>query len=148
LFYYSFFMAKAELKTKVTNENPRNYLNTLPDRQQREDCFKILDMMKRATGDEPRMWGPSIIGFGHQVLTYDTGRELDWMVTGFAPRKANITLYALKDSVEQSHLLKALGKHKTGKGCLYIKRLSDIDTTVLQKLIAAYVKLPDSAEGE
>ena len=141
-------MAKAELKTKVTDEDPRNYLNTLPDRQQREDCFKILDMMKRSTGEEPRMWGPTIIGFGHQLLKYDTERELDWMVTGFAPRKGNITLYVLRNSAEQSDLLRTLGKHKTGKGCLYIKRLSDIDTTVLQKVIDTYVKRPDSAVGE
>lgn len=133
-------MAKAELKTKITNENPRNYLNTLTDRQQREDCFKILDMMKRSTGEEPEMWGPAIIGFGHRTLRYESGRELDWMVIGFAPRKSNITLYALGGSAERTSLLDKLGKYKTGKGCLYIKRLSDVDTSVMQQLIDTFVK--------
>jgi hypothetical protein len=140
-------MAKAELKTKVTNEDPRNYLNTLTDRQQREDCFKIVEMMKKSSGVGPKMWGPAIVGFGHQVLKYETGRELDWMVVGFAPRKGNITLYTLSDSAEQTKLLDKLGKFKTGKGCLYIKRLSDIDITVLQQLIDQFIANRGSKSG-
>lgn len=96
--------------------------------------------MQAATKAPPKMWGTSVIGFGTQTLKYPSGRELDWMIIGFSPRKANTVLYLAVDLTQHNELLAQLGKHKTGKGCLYIKHLSDIDTAVLKKLIALSVK--------
>jgi hypothetical protein len=95
--------------------------------------------MKKVTKAEPKMWGPAIVGFGEIRLKYDSGRELDWMIVGFSPRKANLTLYALGGS-EKPELMKRLGKHKTGKGCLYINKLSDVDIKVLEELVTQAVK--------
>lgn len=129
-------MAKAEIKTKETDASVEEFLNKT-DEGQRADSIKIIEMMKRATGDEPKMWGTSIIGFGSKVYTSPaTGREVDWMKIGFSPRKGNLSLYVLHHgSAKQQALLEKLGKHKTGKGCLYIKRLSDVDEKVLEKII-------------
>ena len=129
-------MAKAELKTKKSADSVEGFLNSVKDKQQRKDSFVILDLMKKTTGEKPVMWGTSIIGFGNIHLKYATGRELDWMKIGFSPRKQNLTLYVLCHSKEQNELLGKLGKHKTGQSCLYINKLSDIDTTVLKKIIA------------
>ena len=128
-------MAKAELKTKKTELSVDDFLNAIKDRGVRADSIAIVKMMQKATGDKPKMWGTAIIGFGNVVLKYDSGRELDWMKIGFSPRKANLTLYGIKNSEGQDTLLKKLGNYKEGKGCLYINKLSDIDTTVLKKLI-------------
>ena len=128
-------MAKAELKTKKTKASVKDFLSALKDEQQRKDSLLVARMMEKATGDKPEMWGPSIVGFGHVTLRYPSGRELDWMKIGFSPRKQNLTLYVLNGSKEQIELLKKLGKHKTGKGCLYINRLADVDTNVLEKII-------------
>ena len=133
-------MAKSELKTKETDASVEDFLNSLTDDQQRADAFKVLEMFERITGERPKMWGPAIIGFGHRLLKYDSGRELDWMVTGFSPRKASLTLYGLDIGGSNAKLLDGLGKHKTGKGCLYIKRLTDIDERVLETMIAAALK--------
>jgi hypothetical protein len=128
-------MAKAEIKTKETDSSVDEFLNSLPE-EQREDSFKIVGMMKRSTGDVPKMWGSAIIGFGNRVYRSPaTGREVDWMKVGFSPRKANLSLYILNGAARQAGLLEKLGKHKTGKGCLYIKRLSDIDEKVLERII-------------
>ena len=131
-------MAKAEIKTKKTDASVEKFLNDVPDEEQRADAFKVLDMMKRITGEEPKMWGTSIVGFGE--LTYKspaTGREVDWMKIGFSPRKGNLSLYVLNQSSKQGELVEKLGKHKTGKGCLYIKRLSDVDNEVLKQVITS-----------
>lgn len=128
-------MAKAELKTKETGANVEKFLNGVADEQQREDAFRVLEIFKRVTGEEPKMWGPAIIGFGSRVLKYESGRELDWPITAFSPRKGNLTLYVLNRSHKQPELLEKLGKHKTSGGCLHIKRLSDVDGRVLEKLI-------------
>lgn len=128
-------MAKAELKTKQTSASVEDFLHALADEQQRADSFEIVKMMERATGEKAKMWGPSIIGFGQTTLKYDSGRELDWMKIGFSPRKANLTLYLSCSVQKHAKQLDRLGKHKTGKGCLYIKRLSDVDTGVLQEII-------------
>ncbi len=134
-------MAKAEIKTKETDASVDDFLNGLADEQQREDAEKIIAMMKSLTGDEPKLWGVSIVGFGNLVYKSPaTGREVDWMKIGFAPRKGNLSLYVLTGSAAQAKLLEKLGKHKTGKGCLYIKRLSDVDERVLEKVIAAACK--------
>jgi len=125
----------AELKTKKTEASVEDFLNKIKDEDTRRDCFEIAKMMKHATRSDPKMWGSSIIGFGHRRLKYASGRELDWMLIGFSPRKANITLYIAGGVEKQTALLKKLGKHSTGKGCLYIKKLNDIDTKVLKELL-------------
>ena len=134
-------MAKAVIKTKQTDESVDKFLQSVTDEQQREDAYKVMQMMQRITGDEPKMWGASIIGFGNRVYTSPaTGREVDWMKIGFSPRKSALTLYVLNGGEAQATLLGKLGKHKTGKGCLYIKRLSDVDVDVLEDLVAAACK--------
>ena len=132
-------MAKAELKTKQTDQSVDEFLNSIADERQRADSFKLLKIFEKATGEKPKMWGAAIIGFGHRLLKYDSGRELDWMITGFSPRKANLTLYILGDAAKQAEKLEQLGKHKTGKGCLYIKELSDVDESILTQMIEACV---------
>ena len=134
-------MAKAELKTRPNDASVEGFLNGVADEQQRIDSFRVLEMMKRVTGEEPKMWGDAIIGFGSQALKYATGRELDWPLTGFSPRKGNLTLYLSMDGFAKyaEHLAK-LGKHKTSKACLYVKRLSDIDEAVLADLVKDSVK--------
>lgn len=124
----------AELKTKENDASVEDFLDGVDDEQKRADCKKIAEWMRKATGDDPKMWGDSIIGFGSRVMKYSTGRELDWLKIGFAPRKANISLYGLIGKRAED-LLSKLGKHKTGKGCLLIKKLSDVDEDVLSAMI-------------
>ena len=131
-------MAKAKLKTKKTDESVEAFLAGIADPQQREDSRELVTIMSRLSGDKPKMWGSAIIGFGSTVLKYDSGRELDWMKVGFSPRKDSLTLYGL--AISTSDLLSVLGKHKTGKGCLYIKRLFDIDLKVLEQMITTALK--------
>jgi hypothetical protein len=133
-------MAKTELKTKQTEASVEDFLNGVEDEKVREDCRKISAMMSEATASEPKMWGANIVGFGSQHLKYASGRELDWLIVGFSPRKANITLYLTYAEEWNEELLAKLGKHKTGKGCLYFKRLKDVDEDVLRKLIDESVK--------
>ena len=125
----------AELKTKKTEASVEDFLNKIKDQDVRQDCFEIAKIMKQATRSDPKMWGSSIVGFGSRHLKYASGRELDWMVIGFSPRKANITLYLPGGVENQAALLKQLGKYTTGKGCLYIKKLKDVDTKVLKELV-------------
>lgn len=129
----------AELKTKLTNASVDKFLKGVKDEQTRADCYQIIEMMNKATKAEPKMWGTSIIGFGNIHLKYESGRELDWFPIGFSPRKQNITLY-LMGGLEQAELLGKLGKYSTGKGCLYIKKLVDVDVKVLNKLITTSAK--------
>jgi len=134
-------MAKAEIKTKMTDASVEEFLDSIADEQKRADSYAIIEMMKKITGETPKMWGPSIIGFGETVYRSPaTGREVDWMKLGFSPRKANLTLYVLHHGVDQTALLDKLGKHTRSKGCLYIKRLSDVDKRVLEKLISSACK--------
>lgn len=128
----------AELKTQVTKASVDKFLQGIRDENKREDCFQILKIMKKATKAEPKMWGPSIIGFGDYHYKYASGRENDWFMAGFSPRVQNITLYSMGGF--DPELLKKLGKHKTGKGCLYINRLEDVDKKVLSELIQKSVK--------
>ena len=128
-------MAKAELKTQLTDASVEDFLNSLENPVRRADSFRVLEMFKRITGEEPKMWGPAIVGFGHSVLKYDSGREMDWMEAAFSPRKANLTLYVICDSPKQPELLAKLGKHTTSAACLYVKRLSDVDEKVLEDVI-------------
>lgn len=125
----------AELKTKKTEESVEAFLKKVSDDQKQKDAFAILAMMEKATKAKGKMWGSAIIGFGNKVLKYDSGRELDWFVMGFSPRKANFALYIHGAVDKQQALLKKLGKHKTGKGCLYINKLEEIDQAVLKEII-------------
>ncbi len=133
-------MAKYELQTKKTEASVEDFLNAIEDEQKRTDAFAVAEMMRKATKAEPKMWGPAIVGFGSSKYKYPDGREMDWMQLAFSPRKQNLTLYVVDGSAEQQKLLDKLGKHSTGKGCLYIKRLSDVDMKVLKELIAASVR--------
>ncbi|MBL1218917.1 MAG: DUF1801 domain-containing protein [Planctomycetes bacterium] len=130
----------AELKTKKTRASVEKFLNGVKDEGRREDCFAILKMMQQATRSEPSMWGSSIVGFGSCHLKYASGRELDWFLVGFAPRKNDLTLYIMPGFDKYGDLLGQLGKHKTGKSCLYIKRLTDVDRKVLKQLITESVR--------
>jgi hypothetical protein len=130
----------AEPKTRMTEASVTKFIDGFDDEQKRDDCFEIIEMMKIASGESPKMWGTAIIGFGAQRIVYATGRELDWPVIAFSPRKQNLALYLMPEFLEASSLLKNLGKHKTSKGCLYIKSLNDVDTTVLQSIFNASVK--------
>jgi hypothetical protein len=125
----------AELKTKKTELSVDDFLNTVADEQKRKDAFALLAMMEKATKSKAKMWGGAIIGFGEQVLKYDSGRELDWFIMGFSPRKQNFALYINNAVNKNEALLKKLGKHKTGKGCLYINKLEEVDTGVLKEII-------------
>ena len=125
----------AELKTKRNKGNVEAFINGVHDEKKRQDSFKILELMKKVTGNEPEMWGDSIVGFGSYHYKYASGREGDWLATGFSPRKQNMTLYIMDGFDEYEELLSQLGKHKTGKSCLYINKLEDVDLQVLRKLV-------------
>jgi len=129
----------AKLKTKQTEASVDKYLNTIEDLRRRDDCAAISMLMKKVTKCEPRMWGPSIIGFGSYHYRYDTGHEGDACLVGFSFRKPEIVIYIAQGFEPREKLLQALGKHRTGKVCVYIKRLSDIDVAVLEKLVKASV---------
>jgi hypothetical protein len=126
----------AELKTKPTNVSVDDYVDKIDDETVRDDCRALIKMMQKITGAPPVMWGPSIIGFGKYHYKYPSGHEGEMAIAGFSPRKTNITVYAfpIKD------LMAKLGKHKSSKGCIYFKRLSDIDTAVLEKIIKTNVQ--------
>jgi len=134
-------MAKnAEVKTKVNEASVEGFLNSVADEQARKDCFEILKMMKQVTKEEPKMWGASIVGFGSYHYKGASGREGDWMLIGFSPRKQNLTLYLMHGFDVHKDLLKNLGKHKTSMGCLYIKNLDDVDKKILKELVTESVK--------
>jgi len=134
-------MAKnAELKTKKTEASVEAFLAAIQDESVREDCTEITRIMKQAAKDEPKMWGSSIVGFGHYHYKYASGRENDWFQIGFSPRKQNITIYFMGSLADHAASLQKLGKHTTGKGCLYIKNLEDIDKKVLKEILVNAVK--------
>lgn len=125
----------SDMKTRPTEQSVERYLEQIADEQQRADSRALSAIMAEVSGAEPRMWGENIVGFGSYHYRYASGREGDWMLTGFAPRKQNLTLYLSYGLEQQADLLGRLGKHKIGKACLYIKRLSDVDQAVLRELI-------------
>jgi hypothetical protein len=129
----------AELKTKPTDASVDEYLDTIADPRRRADCVAISALMKRVTKFEPRMWGPSIVGFGSYHYRYESGHEGDACLAGFSFRKPEIVVYIAEGFESREKLLQQIGKHRTGKVCLYIKRLSDIDVGVLEKLVKASV---------
>jgi hypothetical protein len=131
-----------ENKTKQTSASVEDFINSVKEEQKRKDSFVLLEMMKRATGEEPKMWGSSIIGFGNiKLKSPATGREVDWLRIGFSPRKANLSLYLTGDVRMHAASLEKLGRHKTGVGCIYINKLEDIDMKVLKELIDAALKM-------
>jgi hypothetical protein len=130
----------AELKTTRNDQNPEAFLNTVEDEKKRQDSFTILNLMQEVTGEKPVMWGSSIIGFGNYHYKYKSGREGDWFVVGFSPRKQNLTLYITGGFDQYDNLLSKLGKYKTGKACLYIKKIEDVDLDALKELVSASVK--------
>ena len=125
----------AELKTKATTSSVSHFLDELDDDERRNDCHAVLKIMQQATGAKPKMWGPSIVGFGDYRYTNARGAGVDWFLIGFSPRKRDLTLYLTPGSARRADLLKALGKHTTGKACVYIKRLADVDPEVLRALV-------------
>ena len=130
----------AENKTKPTKSSVTAFLNKIHDKQLRNDCFAILDMMQKVSKAEPVMWGSAIIGFGSYHYVYESGREGDTVIIGFSPRKQNISIYLMGGLKNIEDELSKLGKYKTGKGCLYIKALSDVNTEVLKKAFAKAFK--------
>jgi hypothetical protein len=126
----------AELKTKKTALSVHAFLKKIPEVQKRKDAVTILGLMEKATKAKGKMWGTAIVGFGDRHLKYESGRELDWFVMGFSPRKQNLALYISGAVQERKALLKKLGKHKTGKSCLYINKLEEVDLDVLKEIIS------------
>jgi len=129
----------AENKTKPTKLSVAAFINGLTDQARRADAKALVELMQSASGEKPQMWGPSIIGFGSYHYKYDSGREGDMPLVGFSPRKAATVLYNMTGSSEAKLLLAKLGKHTTGKGCIYIKKLADVDQRVLQAMVVKSV---------
>ncbi|MEM8695615.1 MAG: DUF1801 domain-containing protein [Pseudomonadota bacterium] len=127
----------AENKTKPIEKSPADFIAAVEPDWKREDAETICAMMERLSGEKPKMWGPSIIGFGQYHYRYDSGREGDFMLTGFSPRKTALTLYIMGGFPRHEDIMARLGKYKTGKSCLYVKRLSDVDLDVLEELVTA-----------
>jgi hypothetical protein len=127
-------MAKYEAKTKVTAVDPRKFIEKVKSETKRKDSHELVAMMQDITGAPPKMWGPSIVGFGSYRYTYASGRSGEICITGFSPRSGALVVY-LGPGIDNNKLIRKLGKHKTGKGCLYINKLDDVDRGVLRKLI-------------
>lgn len=131
----------AEQKTKPTEQSVESFLNKIGEEQVRDDCRTLMRLMKKITGSPAKMWGSSIIGFGKYHYKYESGHEGDSCLTGFSPRKQNISIYVMPGYTEHGNFLEQLGKHKAGKGCLYIKKLDDVDMSMLEKLIKQSVEV-------
>lgn len=129
-----------ELKTKPTAASVVKFINSVSDEKRREDCFALIEIMSQITKQPPKMWGPSIVGFGTYHYKYESGHEGDMCLTGFSPRKAALTLYILPCFEQHSELMKTLGKYKAGKACIYVKKLDDFHLPTLKKLIRESVK--------
>ncbi|MDZ4713462.1 MAG: DUF1801 domain-containing protein [bacterium] len=128
----------AVIKTKQNLASVEDFINSVPAEQKRKDSYVLLEMMKKASGEDPKMWGGSVIGFGSKrYKSPASGREVDWLLIGFSPRKANLSIYITVGIKEHEAALKKLGKHKTGVGCLYINKLEDVDMKVLKGMIEA-----------
>lgn len=130
----------SDLKTKKTRASVRKFLESVENQTRREDAFEVLELMERVTGEAPAMWGKSIVGFGSYHYKYASGQEGDFMLVGFSPRKQNLVLYIMPGFSAYDELMKKLGKHKTGKSCLYINKLEDVHLPTLRKLVRESVK--------
>lgn len=126
----------SDLKTQPTGASVLEFLNSVEHKKRREDGLRLLEIFKEVTGREPIMWGPSIVGFGIYKYTYPDGRQIDWMMSGFSPRKHNLSLYISAGFSRNEALRNQLGKHKTSVACLYINKLEDVDIDVLKEIIA------------
>lgn len=133
-------MAQAVVKTKPTGDSVYEFINKVENEQKRTDSLTILEYMKKVTNEEPVLWGPSLIGFGYHIVKSPSGREVEWFHIGFSPRKANLSLYVKGSILRDEERMKTLGKHKTGGGCLYINKLSDVDFDVLKEIINDSIK--------
>jgi len=125
----------ADNKTQPTEASVREFLDGVENETRRADAKQVLELMREVTGEEPRMWGPSIVGFGAYRYRYESGREGDWFLAGFSPRKSNLVVYIMSGFPRHAELMERLGKHRTGKSCLYINRLEDVDLDVLRELV-------------
>ena len=134
----------AKIKTTETSKSVTDFINAVSDEIKRKDSFQIIDIMQKQTGFEPKMWGPGIIGFGNYHYKYESGHEGDMPLAAFSPRSTAIVFYFSESFENKDELLQSLGKHKTGKVCVYIKRLDDIDVSVLKKMISNSVKYVQS----
>jgi hypothetical protein len=132
----------AELKTKQNRASVSAFLKSITDEQRREDAMAVAEMMRAVTRTEPKMWGTSIVGYGSQHYKYASGREGEWFRTGFSPRKDSLTIYITSSFEQYPDLMDKLGKYTTGKACLYVKKLADVDRKVLKQLIARSLKSP------
>lgn len=130
----------SDLKTRPTDLSVADFLNAVEPGQKRADCWTLVGIMQKITGTEPVMWGPSIVGFGTYTYVNTTNKPADWPITGFSPRKANLTIYIMPGFSRYDALMEKLGKHTTGKSCLYIKKLSDVDVAVLEELVIQSVE--------
>lgn len=133
-------MASTENKTQPTEQSVESFLDSVEDERKRVDCYTLLELIGEITGDKPVMWGSSIIGFGTYHYKYASGREGDFMVTGFSPRKRNLTIYVMPGFDQYEQMLSRLGKYKTGRSCLYVNKLADVDMDILRELLSAGVK--------
>lgn len=131
----------AELKTTKNRKSVEKFLSAIENEQRKTDCFDLLELMKKTTGEEPAMWGDSIVGFGSYHYKYKSGREGDWPLTGFSPRKQYLTIYIMSGFEPFTEIMTQLGKYKTGASCLYVKKLDDIDTEKLQQVIKKSVRI-------
>ena len=134
----------AELKTQKTDASVEKFIKSVKDAARQKAASVVLELMKKVTKTEPKMWGSAIIGFGSTRLKYESGRELDWFPMGFSPRKQNLALYITGGQSSFPEILKKLGKHKTGKGCIYIDKIEDVDVKVLEQLLKESMKLSKS----
>ena len=130
----------AELKTKATKASVAEFLRKIPDASRRRDCMTMRKLMERVTGSKPAMWGSSMVGFGTYHYVYASGREGDWFITGFSPRKQDLTIYTMCGLDESMDLLDKLGVFKRGKSCLYVKSLGDINLAILEKILRRSLK--------
>ncbi len=133
-------MAKAQLKTQKNEASVEGFLNSINEEQKKADAFALLSLMKKITRQEPKMWGHAMVGFGEYTYKYSTGREGDWFLMGFSPRKQNLTIYIMTGYERHPDLMARLGKYKTGKSCLYINKLSDVNEKVLSELLTVAQK--------
>lgn len=141
----------AEIKTQRNKKSVSSFLNSVEHEGRREDAKKVAALMEEVTGEKPAMWGESIVGFGSYHYVYESGREGDWMLVGFSPRKANLVLYIMSGFSKYDELMEKLGKHKVGKSCLYLNRLSDVDEKVLRRLVkesVAHLKKQEKARAK
>ena len=137
----------AQLQTRPTGDDVDAFLAAIPDERRRADAVAVCELLARITGEPAVMWGKAIVGFGRQHLRYESGREIDWLVIGFSPRKAATTIYLSDGTDAYADLLDTLGRHTTGGGCLYLKRLDDVDSGVLEEILTRSVAHVRASNG-